>query len=160
MDNDALVALAEEMLARPFPEGPADCSDWLIGLAQSGPEAHFAPIAMSESLYETPADYDGRIGELWLEVWNDFEQRRLRAVAALTAAWGPPRLHSFRAEYERVTGNDADVSTLDYNLAMFTSDEQFPAWRHGDRIVCLLLGQMDKEFPTVLTLAVIARPPS
>jgi hypothetical protein len=49
---------------------------------------------------------------------------------------------------------------LDHELAMFTSGAPFPAWRHGDRIAGLLLGQMDKEFPIVLTLAVIARPPS
>lgn len=38
---------------------------------------------------------------------------------------------------------------------MFTGGEQFPAWRHEDRIVALLLGQMDKEFPIVLTAAAI-----
>jgi hypothetical protein len=33
--------------------------------------------------------------------------------------------------------------------------EQFPAWRHGRRIIALLLSQMDKEFPIVLTVAAI-----
>ena len=36
-------------------------------------------------------------------------------------------------------------------------EEPFPSWRRHDRLVALLLGQMDKEFPIVLTLAVIAR---
>ncbi|MER7005151.1 hypothetical protein ABT297_19165 [Dactylosporangium sp. NPDC000555] len=45
-----------------FPDGPAHSSGWLDGSAQSGPEAHFAPVAMQESLYETPADDDGSIG--------------------------------------------------------------------------------------------------
>ncbi|MEV8511944.1 hypothetical protein [Dactylosporangium sp. NPDC051484] len=146
------------MVTRPFPDGPTGGSDWLVGLAQSGPEAHFAPIAMSESLYETPADYDGSIGELYDEVYRDFGRRRLQYVAALTAKWGPPKADSFQAEHERVMGNDNSVSMLDYDLARFTNGEQFPAWRHDDRIVGLLLGQVDKEFPIVLTLAVIARP--
>jgi len=59
MCDDALARLPEELVMRPFPIGPAGGDQWLVGLAQSGPEAHFAPIAMSESLYETPADDDG-----------------------------------------------------------------------------------------------------
>ncbi|UWZ37661.1 hypothetical protein Drose_05140 [Dactylosporangium roseum] len=160
MNDDALADLAEELVTRPFPDGPAHDSSSLDGSTQSGPEAHFVPIAMQESLYETPADYDGSIGELYDDVYDEFEQRRLRAAAVLAARWGSPQPYSFQAELERVMANDDSVSMLDYDLALFTSGEQFPAWRRGDRIVGLLLGQMDKEFPIVLTLAVIARPPS
>jgi hypothetical protein len=160
MNDDALVGLAEDLVAQPFPDGATGGNEWLMGLAQSGPKAHFAPIAMSESLYETPADDDGSIDELYGGVYRDFERRRLQYVAALTAKWGPPQAYSFQAELERVMGNDDSVSMLDYDLACFTSGEQFPAWRRDDRIVGLLLGQMDKEFPIVLTLAVIARPTS
>jgi len=160
VDDDSLVALAAELVTRRFPDGATDGSDWLEGLPQSSQKAHFAPIAMSESLYETPADYDGRIGELYEEVYNDFLQRRQRAVDALTARWGTPRLYSFQAEYDRVLANDDSVSSLEYDLAMFTGGQPFSAWQRDGRIVGLLLGQMDKEFPILLTLAVIARPPS
>lgn len=101
--------------------------DWLVGLAQSGPGAHFASMATSGSLYETPADYDGSIAELYDEVYHDFECRRLQYLAALTAKWGPPRAYSFRAELERVMTNDDSLAMLDYDLALFTSGEQFPA---------------------------------
>ena len=42
-------------------------------------------------------------------------------------------------------------------MPLFAGEDPFPAWQHDDRIVALLLGQMDKEFPIVLTLAVLAR---
>lgn len=160
MDDDDLVALAEELVARPFPDGSAHGSDWLVGLAQSGPEAHFAPIAKSDNLYYMSADYDERIAELWEEIYHDFERQRQQATSALTTLWGAPQPYSFAAEQARVWANDESVSELDYDLAMFTSGKQFQAWRQGERIVGLLLGQMDKEFPIVLTLAVIARAPS
>lgn len=147
MHADAIADPAEDLATRPFPDGSAYSSDWLDGLAQSAPGAHFVPIAMSESLYETPAD-DGSIIERYDEVYNDFEHRRRQIVAALTAKWGPPQPYSLYPELERVMENDESVSMLDYDLALFTNGEQFPAWRRDDRLVGLLLGQMDKEFPS------------
>ncbi|WP_410809445.1 hypothetical protein [Micromonospora sp. 067-2] len=157
MNIATVVASAEELVERPFIGASADTSDWLEGAAQSGARALFVPIAVFESLHETPADYDGTAWRLWEEAYSGFERHRRDAVAALTARWGPAEPYSFRAEYERVIAGD-EVSRLDYDLAMFTGGEQFPAWRHGGRIVVLLLGQMDKEFPIVLTVAAIKVP--
>ncbi|WP_432985872.1 hypothetical protein [Dactylosporangium sp. CA-233914] len=89
MNGNALADLAEELVTRPFPDGPVHGSGWLDGSAQSGPEAHLAPIAMQESLYETPADHDGTIGEPSDDVYDKFEQRRLRAVGSAAAVLIP-----------------------------------------------------------------------
>jgi hypothetical protein len=130
-------------------------SDWLEGAAQSGTTAHFAPIAVFESLHETPADYDLTAWQLYEEAFNRFEQQRHDIVKALTALWGPQKHYSFEAEYDRVVAGDESVSRLEYDLAMFVGDNRVPAWPHEHRVVALLLGQMDKEFPIVLTVAVI-----
>ncbi|KUL23678.1 hypothetical protein [Actinoplanes awajinensis] len=155
MDIGGVVAAAEELLARPFLDGSADSSDWLEGAAQSGSQAHFVPIAVFASLHETTADHDGTAWRLLDEAYQSFEQFRRDVVAALTTRWRPPEPHSFHAEYERVVAGDESVSSLEYDLAMFTSGEPFPAWRHEGRIITLLLGQMDKEFPLVLTVAAV-----
>lgn len=155
VDIDRVVASAEELAVRPFPDTSAPTGAWLEGMAQSGADAHFAPIAVFESLHETPADYDGTAWRLHEEAYNGFERDQQDAVAALTARWGPPQSYSFRAENERVWSGDESVTPLEYELAMFVGAGQFPAWRHGDRIVAVLLGQLDKEFPIVLT--VVAR---
>lgn len=153
---DSAVASAEELAARPFSAALADTSDWLEGAAQRGTRAHFVAIAVFESLHETPADYDGTAWQLGEQAYGRFAQHRQEVVAALTVRWGPPQPYSFRAEYERVVAGDETVSALEYDLAMFTGGEEFPAWRLEGRIVALLLGQMDKEFPIVLTVAVVA----
>ena len=153
---DDAVAVAEDLAVRPFSTAAADTSDWLEGMAQRGARAHFAAIAVFESLHETPADHDGTAWRLWEQAYGGFEQHRRDVAAVLTVRWGPPQPYAFRTEYERVTAGDETVSPLEYDLAMFTGGEQFPAWRHEDRIVALLLGQMDKEFPIVLTVAAIA----
>jgi len=149
------VASAEELLSRPFPREVPETSDWLDGEAQSVTNAHFAPIAVFASLHETPADYDLTAWQLYEEAYNRFEQQRQEIVEALAALWGPPRQYSFQAEYDRVVANDESVSRLEYDLAMFAGDNPVPAWLHEHRVVALLLGQMDKEFPIVLTVAVI-----
>ncbi|MEU8612990.1 hypothetical protein AB0C29_33890 [Actinoplanes sp. NPDC048791] len=156
MDIDSVVATAEELATRQFLGVPDDSGHWLEGVAHTGTRAAFEPIAVFASLHETPADYDGTAWRLWEEAYDRFEQHRQDAVVALTARWGPPQPYSFRSEYERVLAGDESVSTLDYDLAMFTGGEPFPAWSHDGRIVGLLLGQMDKEFPIVLTLAAVA----
>ncbi|MCO8274416.1 hypothetical protein M1L60_27835 [Actinoplanes sp. TRM 88003] len=153
-----VVASAQELVSQQFPEGAEDTSDWLEGVPQIGARAAFAPIAVFESLHETPADYDGTAWRLWEEAFHGFEEQRQEAVAALAAKWGPPQSHSFRPEHDRVWAGDESVSKLEYDLAMFTGGEPFPAWRHGSRIIALLLGQMDKEFPIVLTLAALTMP--
>jgi hypothetical protein len=155
VDIDQAVASAEELLARPFLSEAPDVSNWLEGSAQSGTRAHFAPIAVFESLYETPADHDLMAWRLYEDAYNRFEQQRRDIVAELTALWGPPEQYSFQAEYDRVVGNDESVPRLEYDLAMFAGDEPFPAWPYENRVIALLLGQMDKEFPIVLTAAVI-----
>ena len=71
---------------------------------------------------------------------------------------GPAASHSFAAELERFWADHESLSSFECDLALFAGDEPFPAWRRDDRLVALLLGQMDKEFPIVLTLAIIARP--
>lgn len=155
MNIARIVASAEQLLARPFlPEAP-DASDWLEGSAQTGTSAHFAPIAVFESLHETPADYNLTAWQLYEETYHRFEQQRRDIVKALTALWGPPQQYSFQAEYDRVVAGDQSVTRLEYDLAMFAGEQQVPAWLHEHRIVALLLGQMDKEFPIVLTAAVI-----
>ncbi|WP_344654045.1 hypothetical protein [Cryptosporangium japonicum] len=156
MDVDGVVRVVEELVARPFTEEPAHTGDWLEGLPQSGAEAHFAPLAVSPSLYETAADDDGTIGDLWWEAYRGFEERRHDVGAALASRWGPSQPYSFHAEHERVLAGDEEVSSLHYDLAMFTGGDEFPAWRRDGRLVGLLLGQMDKEFPIVLTVAVLA----
>ena len=152
---DSVVASAEELVSRQFLGAPEDTSDWLEGAAQTGARALFAPIAVFESLHETPADYEGTAWRLWEEAYNGFERNRQDVADVLTARWGHPQPYSFRAEFERVMAGDESVSRLEYDLAMFTGGEQFPAWRREGRIVALLLGQMDKEFPIVLTIAAI-----
>lgn len=155
---DSVVASARGLVERPFRGALADSSVWLEGAAQDGARASFAPLAVFESLHGTPADFDGTAALLWEEAYNGFERHRRDAVAALTAVWGAPLRYSFAAEYGRVVAGDASVSELEYDLAMFTSGEPFPAWRHDGRIIALLLGQMDKEFPIVLAIAAIEVP--
>lgn len=158
MDDDSLVAVVRDLLTRPFPVDGTDDGSWLVGEAESAPGGHFAPIASSPSLYETPADDDGTIGDIYERVYADFEIRRSRAANALAAMWGPPRLRSFAVELERFWADHESLSPFEYDLALFAGEEPFPAWQRDDRMVALLLGQMDKEFPIVLTLAVIAQP--
>jgi hypothetical protein len=155
MSSDDIEAVAEELLARPFLDTREDASDWLEGAAQTGSRGHFKPIAVFESLHETPADFDGTAWQLQEEAYEGFERRRRDAVATLTARWGPSQPYSYRPQHDRVLANDESVSGFEYDLAMFTGGEPIPAWRHGDRTVALMLGQMDKEFPIVLTIAVI-----
>ncbi|MBW6435095.1 hypothetical protein KZ829_15235 [Actinoplanes hulinensis] len=52
------------------------------------------------------------------------------------------------------------VPALDYDLAMFTSGAGFPPRRRGDRLAGLLLGQIGKEIPPVLALAMVTFPVS
>lgn len=155
MNIERVVASVEELLTRPFLREAPDASDWLEGSAQTGTRAHFAPIAVFESLHETPADYDLTAWQLYEEAYNRFEQQRRDIVEALTALWGPPQQYSFQAEYDRVVAGDESVTPLEYDLAMFAGDQHVPAWLHEHRVVALILGQMDKEFPIVLTAAVI-----
>ncbi|GLY07953.1 MULTISPECIES: hypothetical protein [Actinoplanes] len=147
---------AEELLSRPFPRELPDVGDWLEGAAQSGANAHFVPLAVFASLHDTPADYDDTAWPQHVEAFRRFEQQRQEIVVALTARWGPPRQYSFRTAFERVVAGDDSVSSLEFDLAMFAGDQPVPAWPHGDRVVALLLGQMDKEFPIVLTVAAIS----
>jgi len=157
VDDDSLVAAARDLVARPFfADGPRGGS-WLVGETESVPGGHFAPLASSPSLYETPADDDGTIGDIYEQVYTDLKSRRRRAADALAAIWGPPRPYSFAAELERFWADHESLSPFEYDLALFAGEEPFPSWRRHDRLVALLLGQMDKEFPIVLTLAVIAR---
>jgi hypothetical protein len=44
------------------------------------------------------------------------------------------------------------------DLAMFAVGRQVDEWRRGDRTVWLVLGQLDKDLPIVLMLAVTAQP--
>ena len=155
MNIERAVASADELLSRPFPREAPETSDWLDGEAQSVTDAHFAPIAVFASLHETPADYDLTAVRLYEEAYKCFEQHRQEVVEALAVLWGPPRQYSFQAEYDRVVANDESVSRLEYDLAMFAGDNPVPAWLHERRVVALLLGQMDKEFPIVLAVAVI-----
>ncbi|WP_430781527.1 hypothetical protein [Actinoplanes sp. G11-F43] len=155
MEIGQIMASVEEMVSRPFPDAAPDVSDWLEGVGQSGAGAHFVPVAVFESLYETPADYDLTAAAVYAEVYERFEGQRQEIAAAMTALWGPPRRYTFRAEYDRVLAGDGNVSGLAYDLAMFAGEDMIPAWSRHDRIVTLLLGQMDKEFPIVLTVAVI-----
>ena len=67
------MASAEELLSRPLSTEPPDVSDWLEGSAQSGTRTHFAPIAVFESLYETPTDYDLTAVQLYEEAYTRFE---------------------------------------------------------------------------------------
>jgi hypothetical protein len=152
---ERVVASAEELLARPFTSAAPEISDWLEGSAQSGTTAHFAPIAVFESLHETPADYDLTAWQLYDAAYSRLERLRQDIVGALTTRWGPPQRHSFQAEYNRVVAGDESVTLLEYDLAMFAGEDPVPAWPHEHRIAVLLLGQMDKEFPIVLALAVI-----
>jgi hypothetical protein len=76
------VAIADDLIARPFPAAPAGVDDWVIGRAQSGPDRHFVPVAASEVLeYAT--------GERWAEAEDELEQQCRRVVGVLTDAWGP-----------------------------------------------------------------------
>lgn len=113
MDAGSVVSSVEELVARQFLGVPTNAGEWLEGLAQSGSDALFTPIAVFESLYETPADYAGTAGDLWEEAYRDFEQRRRDTEAALTSRWGPSQPYSFRAEYERVLARDEGVSSLE-----------------------------------------------
>lgn len=158
VDDDSLVAAARDLVIRPFPADDPGSGSWLVGETESVPGGHFAPIASSPSLYETPADDDGTIGDIYERVYTDFQRRRRRAADALAAIWGPPQSYSFAAELERFYADQESLSPFEYDLALFAGEEPFPSWRRHDRLVALLLGQMDKEFPIVLTLAVIARP--
>ena len=152
------MAVVRDLVTRPFlADGPSRRS-WLVGEAESAPGGHFVPIASSPSLYETPADDNGTMVDIYEQVYTDFRIRRRRAADVLSAIWGRPQPYSFAAELERFWADHESLSSFDYDLALFAGEEPFPTWRRDDRLVALLLGQMDKEFPIVLTLAVIACP--
>ncbi|GII52709.1 hypothetical protein Pth03_10980 [Planotetraspora thailandica] len=95
------MAAVLDLVARPFPTDGSGRGSWLIGEAESVPGGHFAPIASSPSLYETPADDEGAIVDIYERVYTEFEVRRRQAANMLAAMWGPPRPHSFAAEVER-----------------------------------------------------------
>lgn len=152
------MAAVLDLVTRPFPAEGSGRGSWLVGEAESSPGGHFVPVASRPSLYDTPADYDGTIGDIYEQVYTDFEVRRRMAANALAPMWGRPRPHSFAAERERFWADHESLSPIEYDLALFAGEKPFPAWRRDDRLVALLLGQMDKEFPIVLTLAIIARP--
>jgi hypothetical protein len=83
--------------SRRFSGGADYSGGWLEGVAQTGAAACFVPVAVFESLHETPADEDGTAWRLWEEAYHGFEQRRQDAVLALTARWGSPEPYSFNA---------------------------------------------------------------
>jgi hypothetical protein len=62
------VAAVLDLVARPFPTDGSGRGSWLIGEAESVPGGHFAPIASSPSLYETPADDEGAIVDIYERV--------------------------------------------------------------------------------------------
>jgi hypothetical protein len=142
------VALAEDLVARPFPAAPTGVDDWVIGRAQSGPDRHFVPITASEVL-------EHATGERWAEAEDELEQQRRHVVSALTAAWGPPQIHPFEPDFERIVAGE-ELPPVVQDLALFSFAQHADAWRLGDRTVCVILGQFDKHFPILVMLAVIA----
>ncbi|MFG2045333.1 hypothetical protein [Dactylosporangium sp. NPDC048998] len=144
------VALAEDLLARPFPAAPTGVYDWVIGRAQSRPDRHFVPVAASEVLEYAPA-------ERWAEDEDELEQRRRQMVSALTAAWGPPQIHSFEPDFERIVEGE-ELPPVIQDLTLFSFGHHADTWQRGGRIVCVMLGQFDKHYPIVLMLAVTAQP--
>lgn len=110
----------------------------------SGPGYHIVSVAVSDVFWEEPA-------ERWEEVWDHFETKRARLVAALTGTWGLPHPRTFSADLERAIRGET-LSPLADVLVEFVAEAD--TWyRHG-RSVCLSLGQWDKEFPIQLVLAV------
>jgi hypothetical protein len=100
---------------------------------------------------------DEASAEQWADAEDELLDLRRQAVEALTAAWGPPQTHSFEQDAERILAGE-EVPSVVQDLAMFAFWRQADEWRRGDRTVWLVLGQLDKEFPIVLMLAVTAQP--
>ncbi|MFC4046390.1 hypothetical protein ACFO1B_48930 [Dactylosporangium siamense] len=144
------VALAERLVALPFPPAVTAADDWIIGRATSGPDRHFAPVAASEVLADAPA-------ERWTEAQDRLERRRLAVVQALTSAWGSSQLHSFAPDFDRIIAGQA-VRPVVEDITLFASEHHANVWRRSRRTVCVVLGQLDKHYPIVLMIAVTAEP--
>lgn len=121
------LALAEDLVARPFPTAPTGVDDWVIGRTQSGPDRHFVPIAASEVLEYAPA-------KRWAEIEDELQQRRRRVISALTVAWGPAQIHSFEPNFELIVAGE-ELPSVIQDLTLFSFEHHADTWRRGDRTV-------------------------
>jgi hypothetical protein len=144
MDLAACTALVEQVLSRPYPS--LDVELFLDGGAmdRSGPAYHIVTVAVSEVLVYATA-------ERWAEVEDDFGARRALVVSALATLWGSPRRYDFGREIDRLVGGE-EVQQPVATIAMFLPDVDF--WQHDGRMICVGVGQWDKEFPMQLVLVV------
>lgn len=142
--------LAERLVALPFGGTDTATDDWVIGRAASGPDRHFAPVAVSTVLQDAPA-------ERWAETEDLLEHRRREVVQVLAEAWGPAHRHSFGPDLDRIIAGD-EVRPVIEDLTLFAYEHHADVWRRADRMVCVVLGQADKHYPIVLMIAVIAEP--
>lgn len=144
------VVLAERLVTLPFPATETAADNWVIGRATSGPDRHFAPVAASAVLEDAPA-------ERWTETEDLFERRRHEVVQVLAEAWGPAHRHSFGPDFERIIAGH-EVRPVIEDLTLLAYEHHADVWWRADRTVCVVLGQVDKHYPIVLMIAVIAEP--
>src|SRR5262249_28359743 len=127
------VALAEDLVARPFPAAPTGVDDWVIGRAQSGPDRHFVPVAASKVLeYATSGSGGGAEDQFWV--------RRRVVVGGLTAAGVAPQVHP-SGRVSGGSGAGEDLPPVIQDLTYFSFGHHADVWRLGDRTVCVVLGQ-------------------
>ena len=141
MPIDRGPALAEELLVRPFPteESTAETDD---GRLVSGPGFHIVVVAASGDFWD---DGDGSLSRA-----ADSELGTLRSdlVEALSAKWGPPRK-------ERLWPSPGPLGT---ELLTSWGLDGADVWVRGDRVCCVEISQVDKEFAMELVVAVGADP--
>jgi hypothetical protein len=131
----------EALLALPFPaeESTAETRE---GRIASGPGFHIASVATSDDFWD---DEDGSRSRA---AYAELDTLRSGLVEALSEAWGPPRRERFWPS----------PGPLGVELLNSWGLDAADIWVRGDRVCCVEISQVDKEFAMELVVAVGSDP--